>query len=220
MKKILIGGATSNTGKTTFSIGLMRALCNRGLSVQPFKCGPDYIDTKFHEIATGKPSINLDTFMASADHINEIFNRYSNDADVAIIEGVMGLFDGYDKQKGSSAEIAILLNTPVVLVVNAQSTAYSVSPLIYGFKHFDSRLNLAGVVFNKVASANHYSFLLDACTDAGAESFGYMARNEKLQIPSRHLGLSISEKTKIEELIANAATEIEQHIDIEKLLSL
>ena len=208
----LIGAATSNSGKTTFTMGLLRALRDRGLKVQPYKCGPDYIDTMFHEIASGRESVNLDTYMASDEHVKEVFQRYGEDADVRIVEGVMGLFDGYDKSKGSSAEIAMLLDIPVILVVNAKSVAYSVAPLIYGFKHFNPKLKIAGVVFNMVASENHFSFLKQACEDAGVPCLGYMLRNRDLIIPSRHLGLTIEAREETEELIRLAAKEVVQHI--------
>ena len=208
----LIGAATSNSGKTTFTMGLLRALRDRGLKVQPYKCGPDYIDTMFHEIASGRESVNLDTYMASEEHVKEVFQRYGEDADVRIVEGVMGLFDGYDKSKGSSADIAMLLDIPVILVVNAKSVAYSVAPLIYGFKHFNPKLKIAGVVFNMVASENHYTFLKQACEDAGVPCLGYMLRNRDLIIPGRHLGLTIEAREETEELIGLAAKEVEEHV--------
>ena len=208
----LIGAATSNSGKTTFTMGLLRALRDKGLKVQPYKCGPDYIDTMFHEIASGRESVNLDTYMASDEHVKEVFKRYGEDADVRIVEGVMGLFDGYDKSKGSSAEIAMLLDIPVILVVNAKSVAYSVAPLIYGFKHFNPKLKIAGVVFNMVASENHYTFLKQACEDAGVPCLGYMLRNRDLIIPGRHLGLTIEAREETEELIRLAAKEVEEHV--------
>ena len=208
----LIGAATSNSGKTTFTMGLLRALRDRGLKVQPYKCGPDYIDTMFHEIASGRESVNLDTYMASDEHVKEVFQRYGEDADVRIVEGVMGLFDGYDKSKGSSAEIAMLLDIPVILVVNAKSVAYSVAPLIYGFKHFNPKLKIAGVVFNMVASENHFSFLKQACEDAGVPCLGYMLRNRDLIIPGRHLGLTIEAREETEELIRLAAKEVGEHV--------
>ena len=211
-RSFLIGAATSNSGKTTFTMGLLRALRDRGLKVQPYKCGPDYIDTMFHEIASGRESVNLDTYMASEEHVKEVFERYGEDADVRIVEGVMGLFDGYDKSKGSSAEIAMLLDIPVILVVNAKSVAYSVAPLIYGFKHFNPKLKIAGVVFNMVASENHYTFLKQACEDAGVPCLGYMLRNRDLIIPGRHLGLTIEAREETEELIRLAAKEVVQHI--------
>ena len=208
----LIGAATSNSGKTTFTMGLLRALRDRGLKVQPYKCGPDYIDTMFHEIASGRESVNLDTYMASEEHVKDVFQRYGEDADVRIVEGVMGLFDGYDKSKGSSAEIAMLLDIPVILVVNAKSVAYSVAPLIYGFKHFNPKLKIAGVVFNMVASENHFFFLKQACEDGGVPCLGYMLRNRDLIIPGRHLGLTIEAREETEELIRLAAKEVEAHV--------
>ncbi len=210
--RFLIGAATSNSGKTTFTMGLLRALRDRGLKVQPYKCGPDYIDTMFHEIASGRESVNLDIYMASEEHVKEVFQRYGEDADVRIVEGVMGLFDGYDKSKGSSAEIALLLDIPVILVINAKSVAYSVAPLIYGFKHFNPKLKIAGVVFNMVASENHFSFLKQACEDAGVPCLGYMLRNCDLIIPGRHLGLTIEAREETEELIRLAAKEVEGHV--------
>lgn len=216
--KYLIGAATSNSGKTTFTIGLLRALTRRGLRVQPYKCGPDYIDTMFHHLASGSESVNLDTFMSSSDHVKEIFAHYGEEADVQIVEGVMGLFDGYDKMKGSSAEIAMLLDIPVILVVNAKSVAYSVAPLIYGFKHFNPQLKIAGVVFNMVASENHYRFLREACEDAGVKCFGYMQKNPELVIPGRHLGLTISAREDMEKLINLAADEVERHVNLEEMI--
>lgn len=220
MNSILIGAATSNSGKTTFTIGLLRALRNRGLNVQPYKCGPDYIDTMFHREASGNESVNLDTFMSSAEHVKETFGRYGTSADIRIVEGVMGLFDGYDKSRGSSAEIAMLLDIPVLLIINAKSVAYSVAPLIYGFKHFNPTLKIAGVVFNMVASDNHFRYLKEACEDAGVECFGYLARNPKLVIPNRHLGLSISAKDEMNKLASLAAEEVEKNVNLDKIISL
>lgn len=186
--------------------------------MQPYKCGPDYIDTMFHHLASGSESVNLDTFMSSSEHVKEIFARYGEEADVQIVEGVMGLYDGYDKMKGSSAEIAMLLDIPVILVVNAKSVAYSVAPLIYGFKHFNPQLKIAGVVFNMVASENHYRFLKEACEDAGVKCFGYMQKNPELVIPGRHLGLTISAREEMEKLINLAADEVERHVNLEEMI--
>lgn len=223
MNSFLIGAATSNSGKTTLTMGLLRALRNRGLCVQPYKCGPDYIDTMFHHIASDNESVNLDLFMSSPEHVKSLYQQYGATADINIVEGVMGLYDGHDSWHGSSAEVASLLNIPVILVVNAKSVAYSVAPLIHGFKHFalaDCPITIAGVVFNMVASDNHYSFLQKACQDAGVECFGYLARNPKLVIPNRHLGLSISEKESMDQLAALSAEEVERNVDIDKIISL
>lgn len=220
MRSFIISAATSNSGKTTFTMGLLRALRDRGVSVQPYKCGPDYIDTMFHHIASGRESVNLDTFMSSATHVKELYDQYGSHADMRVVEGVMGMFDGYDQWKGSSAEMALLLDIPVILVVNAKSMAYSVAPLIYGFKHFNPDIRIAGAVFNMVASENHFNFLRQACRDAGVECFGYMARNTELNIPGRHLGLTISERENMERLVSLAAEEVERHVDIDGLLTL
>ena len=155
----LIAAPTSGSGKTTIARGLMALLTKKGYRVQPFKCGPDYIDTKFHEAVCGRPSINLDTFMATPEHVRELFDHYGQDADVCVVEGMMGLFDGYDRERGSSAEIARVLDIPVMLVVDAKSAAYSMAPLLYGFTHFTTqgtKVNIAGVIFNKVGSERHY----------------------------------------------------------------
>lgn len=216
--QLLIGAASSGSGKTTFTMGLLRALKMRGLVVQPFKCGPDYIDTQFHTLAAGRSSINLDTYMASEAHVRHLYRKYGEEANVCVAEGVMGLFDGYQRMQGSSAEIAGVLGIPIVLVVSARSTAYSVAPLIYGFKHFNPSLRIAGVVFNQVSSLSHYSYLKDACTDAGVECLGYLPASEGLKIPSRHLGLTLSAKQAMEIQIDKAAELINKHVDIERLL--
>ena len=169
----LIAATNSGCGKTTFTIGLLRALRRRGLSVQPFKCGPDYIDARYHTRAAGLASVNLDTWMASPDHIQYIYGKYGASADACVAEGVMGLFDGFDKTRGSSSEVARTLGLPVVLVVNARSTAYSVAALIHGFAHFDPRVEVAGVVFNMVASASHAAYLREACADVGVPCLGW-----------------------------------------------
>lgn len=216
--QILIGAASSGSGKTTITIGLLRALKNRGLKVQPFKCGPDYIDTKYHNMASESHSVNLDLFLSSESHIKDIYAKYASQSDVCITEGVMGLFDGYDKMRGSSAEIAKVLKVPVVLVVNAKSTAYSVAPLLYGFKNFDNDIYVVGAIFNFVASESHYAFLKQACTDVGIKSFGYLPRSSEIEIPSRHLGLSLEKEYLFDQFADKAALLIEKYIDLDELL--
>lgn len=214
----LIGAATSGSGKTTLTLGLLRALTRKGRHIQAFKCGPDYIDTWHHWMVTGKPSINLDRFMMSDEHIRSLYRYYTASIEVAITEGVMGLFDGYDGMKGSSAEIAELLHIPVVLVVNAKSTAYSVAPLLYGFKHFRPQLNIIGVIFNFVSSPSHYEFLRKASEDAGVESLGYLPKQSEIAIPSRHLGLSMEKNLGFEQFFDRIADLVEQSVDLERLL--
>lgn len=216
-KGFVIAAPGSNSGKTTFTLALCRLFKNRGMEVQPFKCGPDYIDTLHHSRAAGTPSINLDTFMMSGEHVQQLFQDYASGADVAIVEGVMGLFDGAVKAEGSTAEIAKLLDLPVVLVVNASAMAYSVAPLLHGLKTFDPLVKVAGVVFNFVRTESHYTFLKEACEDVGLKALGYLPPNEAIKIPSRHLGLFI--ENSFEQTIEQAARHVEAHIDVEALLA-
>lgn len=200
-------------------MGLLRALTDRGLHVQPYKCGPDYIDTLFHQMASGRESVNLDTFMASPEHVKQLFEHYSAQADACVVEGAMGLYDGYEKSRGSAAEIARLLGLPVVLVVDAKSMAYSVAALLHGIKTFNP-INLAGVVFNRVGSESHYRHLLAACEDVGVQSLGYLPNNPELRMPSRHLGLTLSGREEMEHFICLAAGEVAEHVDVERLMDM
>ena len=188
----LIAAPTSGSGKTTVARALMAAYVRKGRRVQPFKCGPDYIDTKFHEAVCGRPSVNLDTFMASPDHVRSLFSCYGDDADVCIVEGMMGLFDGYDRDRGSAAEIARVLSLPVVLVVDAKSAAYSMAALLQGFIGFRPDLQFAGVIFNKVGSERHRQMLRQVCSDLGIHCLACIPRQQELEQPSRYLGLDFS----------------------------
>ena len=212
----MIAAPTSGSGKTTIARGLMALLRKQGMAVQPFKCGPDYIDTKFHQTVCGRPSINLDTFMASPDHVRELFLRYGADADACIVEGMMGLFDGYDRDLGSSAEIARVLGIPVVLVVDAKSAAYSMAPLLQGFIRFREDVHIAGVIFNKVGSARHQAMLQQVCDDLHVECFGYLPKAPSLEQDSRYLGLDFSKKTEESELLSL----LEKSVDSEALTKL
>lgn len=214
----MIAATSSGCGKTTLSLGLMRALTNRNIVVQPFKCGPDYIDTQYHRISTGRDSVNLDLFMSSERHVKELFGRYSESADVSIIEGAMGMFDGFDGMKGSAADIARTLDVPVVLLINAASTSFSVAATIYGFTRFCPDVKVAGVIFNRVASENHYAFLKEACEIINVVNLGYIRKNESLQTPSRHLGLSLDSLSEIERFVDAAAKEVGSTVDINGLL--
>jgi len=217
--QILIGAASSNSGKTTLTMGLLRALRERGLYTQPFKCGPDYIDPKYHTLAAGHESVNLDSWFSSPGHIRNIYRHYGKEADILVTEGVMGLFDGYRKMQGSSAEIASILDIPVLLIVNARSTAYSAAPLIYGFKHFCSNIDIAGVIFNQIASDSHFNYLRQACEDAGVPCFGYLPRLKEIELPSRHLGLTLESKYLFDKFSLRIAQEVEKHIDLERLIT-
>lgn len=215
---LLIGASSSGGGKTTFTAGLLRLLHERGLRVQPFKCGPDYIDTQYHKMACGRDSVNLDLWMSSRTHVRHLYDKYSTDADVCITEGVMGLFDGFDGMHGSSAEISAVNGLPVILLVNAKSTSYTVAPLIYGFRHFHPEINIAGVVFNQVASDKHFAQLKKACNDTDTECFGYMPKIKELEVPSRHLGLTLDASYRFDAFASQAAEAIAAHVDIDRML--
>ena len=178
--QFLIAAPTSGTGKTTVSRLLMTLLTQKKLRVQPYKCGPDYIDTKYHEQACGIPSYNLDLFMASGHHVRKVYNHHAVDADVCIIEGMMGMFDGYDRSKGSSAEIAKVLHLPVVLVVNAKSAAYSLAAMIKGYMDFDPQVEVAGVIFNQVGGDRHEEMLREICEDLNFLCFGCLRKYDVL----------------------------------------
>ena len=232
--QFLIAAPTSGSGKTTVSRGLMALFVKKGLKVQPFKCGPDYIDTKYHEAVCGRPSINLDTFMASPEHVGGLYARYSADADVAVVEGMMGMYDGYDRDRGSSAEVARLLGIPVVLVVDAKSAAYSMAPLLSGFINFRPDIRIAGVIFNRVGSPHHYRMLQvkpeyviaignirmlqEVCEDLNVTCLGYLPKQKELEQESRHLGLDFSRSKETEGLDMLVGL-LEEHVDWELLLS-
>jgi len=216
--QFLIAAAHSGAGKTTVTLGILRALSNQGLAVQPFKCGPDYLDTKLHTIASRKQSINLDRFMMGDAHIKELYADYLYKADVVVTEGVMGLFDGSIKMEGSSADIALLLNIPVIMVINAKAMAYSAAALLLGFKMLCPDLQIAGVIFNFVEHESHYKLLKEAAEDVGITPLGFLPANSAIQIPSRHLGLKTGNEIDHDAIIEQAAIHISKHIDLEELM--
>lgn len=216
--QFIIAAPTSNSGKTTITLGLLRALENRGITTQPFKVGPDYIDPKFHKVACGRDGLNLDLFMMSEEDIHSTYANYSKDKGAVCVEGVMGLFDGARKSQGSTAELSKVLKLSIILVVDAKSVAYSVAPLLYGFKNFDKELNIAGVIFNRVNTKSHYQFLLEACEDVGIPALGHVPFIPDCEIPSRHLGLSIQEMQGYDSVIEKVANTMEETVDIDSLL--
>ncbi|MBI5520011.1 MAG: cobyrinate a,c-diamide synthase [Desulfovibrio sp.] len=195
-RAVLIAGTHSGCGKTSLTLGLLRALARRGLRVQPFKSGPDFIDPGLHQAAAGAPSHNLDTWMQPHDALRGLFARHARQADVVLVEGAMGLFDGRSgtDEEGSAAHLAKLLGLPALLVVDARSQARSVSALALGFSRFDSDLRLAGLVLNRVGSARHETLLREALARTpGLPVLGCLARAEAIGLPSRHLGLVTAE---------------------------
>ncbi|MBC9929357.1 cobyrinate a,c-diamide synthase [Chitinophaga qingshengii] len=216
--QFLIAAPHSGAGKTTITLALLRALQRSGRRVQPFKCGPDYLDPQLHTIAAGQASINLDAWMMSETHLQELYQRYTSDAAISITEGVMGLFDGAHKMEGSSAALAALLRIPVILVVDARAMAYSAAALLYGYKHFFRDITLAGVIFNFVDAPSHYRILQEAAADVGVPVLGYLPERPDIRIPSRHLGLHTSAETDYDAIIDAAADHLSGHIDLELLL--
>ncbi|SDB99782.1 cobyrinic acid a,c-diamide synthase [Paenibacillus sp. UNCCL117] len=223
-RKLVIAGTGSGVGKTTVTLGIMAALRRRGLIVQGFKCGPDYIDPTYHKAVTSRPSRNLDSWMMGPEAVREIFDRASGDADISIIEGVMGFYDGKDPKSntGSTAEISILLATPVLLVVNCQSMARSAAAIVKGFQLLDPRVKIAAVFANNVGSLNHYRIVKEAIEkECRVPVIGYMLRSEELSMPERHLGLVPSiERGDLDGFYAALADRIESGVDLSRLLEL
>jgi cobyrinic acid a,c-diamide synthase len=210
-------------GKTTVSLGLMAALMRRGRRVAPFKVGPDFIDPGHHTRVTAAVSRNLDGWMLSPDYNLTTFRRGAADADIAVVEGVMGLFDGYDgkTEAGSTAEMAKLLDLPVILVVDARSMARSAAALVQGFENFDAGLQFAGVAFNNLGSRRHLEFLREAMAGAvRMPCLGGLLRDEALVIPERHLGLVTREDHPLDDrYLGHLADAIDASLDIEALLA-
>jgi cobyrinic acid a,c-diamide synthase len=222
VKGIIIAGTHSGCGKTTVSLGLMAALVRRGLRVAPFKVGPDFIDPGHHARVAGTASRNLDGWMLTRECNQETFQRAAAGADVAVVEGVMGLFDGYDgrTEAGSSAQMAKWLGLPVLLVVDARSMARSAAALVQGFENFDPQLEFAGVAFNHLGSRRHLDYLRDAMDGAvRMPCLGGLLRDEALAMPERHLGLVTREDHPLDEAaVARLADCIEQRLDLDRLL--
>lgn len=190
--RVVIAGVQSGVGKTTVATGLMAAFTRMGYRVQGFKAGPDYIDPGYHTAVTGNISRNLDCWMLPEETVRELFLRAAGGADLAVVEGVMGLFDGHDggSGAGSTALLARYLKAPVILVVDARGMAGSAAALVYGYKHFDPELDLRGVIFNNVGSERHYRVLREAVARVpGVRVLGYLPKNAGLKMPERHLGL-------------------------------
>ncbi|MER5959594.1 cobyrinate a,c-diamide synthase [Streptomyces sp. NPDC001939] len=191
MPRLVVAAPSSGSGKTTVATGLMAAFAGRGLAVSPHKVGPDYIDPGYHALATGRPGRNLDAYLCGPELVAPLFAHGARGCDLAVVEGVMGLFDGASGQGelASTAHVAKLLRAPVVLVVDASSQARSVAALVHGFASFDPEVRLAGVILNKVGSDRHEAILREALDESGVPVFGALRRGGEVVTPSRHLGL-------------------------------
>ncbi len=215
----VLSGVSSGSGKTTVSLGLMAAFCKRGLQVAPFKCGPDFIDPGLHQLVTGTISRNIDLWMMGEEFACRSFRRNASGADIAIIEGVMGMFDG---GTSSSAALAKKLSLPNILVIDARSMAESAAALVKGFESLDPESGVAGVILNRIGSARHLQLVQDAIEKhCQAQVLGYLPRNLQFSIPSRHLGLLTGDEAPISrEALDTLAESIEQHISLDRIIEL
>lgn len=221
----LIAAPGSGSGKTTVSLAIMAALARRNLDVAPFKCGPDFIDPGYHKAITGTSSVNLDVWMCRDDFVLKSFRKRLTDDRIAIIEGAMGLFDGFGaaSMDGSSARIAAVTGAPVVLVVNARGMAASAAALLQGFIRFDPEVTIAGVIFNNVGSESHANLLKEVVARHCPEiiCYGCIPRDETITIPSRHLGLVTADDNPLPPDFIDALADLaERCLDLERLVGL
>src|SRR5882757_1112634 len=217
---IIISAVRSGAGKTTVALGLMRALARRGLSVQPFKCGPDYIDPAFHAVATGRPSHNLDTWAMAERTLSDLVTRHTAGADMALVEGVMGLFDGVAQSgqtaRGATADLAALFGWPVVLVLDVSGQTETAAAIASGCAHYRDDIAIAGVILNRVASPRHLALIAPAFERIGIKLFGAIASDTRLALPERHLGLVQAGETEdIEQRLDALADTVEAAIDLD-----
>lgn len=218
--RIVIGGTQSGVGKTTLTAGLIRALTERGLKVQPFKIGPDYIDPSFHSQAAGRQAHNLDSWLVGEEQLKELFAVSCEGADIAVIEGVMGIFDGDKGGKSSTAEIARLLGAPLLLVHNCQSAGESAAAAILGFYHYQEGVQPAGVILNRIGSTKHAEMIVEPLEKQGVKVVGKVPRSPGLGLEERHLGLVPVAEKNPEDVIGLAAKVVLEHVEIEKIIQI
>jgi cobyrinic acid a,c-diamide synthase len=222
--RIVVAGTSSGAGKTTVACGLIGALRARGLTVQGFKVGPDYIDPSHHALASGRPPRNLDAFLSGPDLLAPLVRHGAAGADIAVVEGVMGMFDGASGrgELASTAHVAKLLEAPVLLVLDASAMARSAAAMVHGFRTFDPDVNVAGVIFNKVGSDTHEQLLREALADSGLPVLGALRRDERVVTPERHLGLiPVAEREASARMALDAlAGAMASHADLDAVLRL
>jgi cobyrinic acid a,c-diamide synthase len=225
--RLVVAGTHSGVGKTTVATGLMAALSRRGVAVASAKVGPDFIDPGYHALATGRPARNLDAWICGSSTVAPLAARASASAEVLVVEGVMGLFDGAaldaaDGALGSTAEAAALLDAPVVLVVDASAMSTSVAALVHGYASFDRGVQVAGVVLNRVGSPGHEVLLREALEPLGLPVYGALPRDDALHWRERHLGLVpvVEQRRQVGESLAALAAAIERHCDVPGLVAL
>lgn len=222
--RLVVSAPSSGSGKTTVATGLMAAFAARGLAVSPHKVGPDYIDPGYHALATGRVGRNLDAYLCGPELVGPLFAHGARGCDLAVVEGVMGLFDGAagEGELASTAQVAKSLRAPVVLVVDASSQSRSVAALVHGFVSWDPEVRIEGVILNKVASDRHEEMLREALESVGVPVLGVLRRVAQVDTPSRHLGLvPVAERRAAAvEAVAAMAAQVEAGCDLEALLGL
>ncbi len=220
----VLAGTHSGAGKTTITTGILSALSKRGYEVQPYKTGPDYIDPAFHSFVVGRKSRNLDTWLLDEDSVRYLFAKNCQEAEVVVVEGVMGLFDGFGGKEdiGSTASLAKTLNLPVVLIVDGSGMARSAAAIVHGYATFDPQCRIAGVIVNKVSGKKHYDILKEAIEHGtGIPCLGYVASNNQIELSSRHLGLvPAHEVANLKEQLETVAQMVEETIDLDLLLKI
>ncbi|GGQ41808.1 hydrogenobyrinate a,c-diamide synthase [Streptomyces mutabilis] len=222
--RLVVAAPSSGSGKTTVATGLMAALAGRGLAVSPHKVGPDYIDPGYHALATGRVGRNLDAYLCGPELVGPLFLHGARGCDIAVVEGVMGLYDGAagEGELASTAQVAKLLRAPVVLVVDASSQSRSVAALVHGFVSWDPEVRVGGVILNKVGSDRHEALLREALDSAGVPVLGVLRRVPRVETPSRHLGLvPVAERgAQAVEAVAAMAAQVSDGCDLEALVGL
>lgn len=220
--RLVIAAPASGHGKTTVTTGLLSAYQKRGLRVSPHKVGPDYIDPGYHALASGKPGRNLDPYLVGPHLIGPLFAHGAAGADLAVVEGVMGLYDGAvgHGDLGSTAQVAAALRAPVVLVVDAAAQGRSVAALVHGFRTYEPSVWLGGVILNRVGSDRHEQILREACEEIGVPVFGALRRKDSIQTPSRHLGLvPVAERSpQATEAVTKMGVVVAESVDLDRLL--
>lgn len=224
LPRIVIGGTQSGVGKTTISTGIMRAFVKRGYSLGPYKVGPDYIDPAFHSFVTGNKSRNLDSWMIAEEEIKEIFLKGSYDKDISIIEGVMGLYDGFSTERdmGSTAHLSKILSSPVILVIDGRGMSSSAAAQVLGYKLYDKEVNIKGIIVNNVSGEKHYNLIKEAIErDVNIKCVGYLKKNINIKLESRHLGLVPSvEVENLSKKLDELAEMIEETIEIDEIIKI
>jgi cobyrinic acid a,c-diamide synthase len=218
MKGLIIAAPASGSGKTTVTLGLLRALRDLSIEIAPAKAGPDYIDPAYHTVASGVPCVNLDPWAMRPDLISALASRHTEGGKMLVVEGMMGLFDGAMDGRGSAADLATYLSLPVILVLDCARQSHSIAALVSGFRDFRRNLFIAGLILNRVGSARHEAMLRAALEPVGIPILGSLPRDERLQLPERHLGLvQAGEHLDVDNFIAHAASVIGERIDLKRI---